>query len=81
MRARSDTQVMWPALPGKEMPRRQEFPFSWSCLKLFLDRENLQGLSLGFGGGVKGGCVSGWCPVPSFTELFIMPPFQGSLEV
>lgn len=36
------------------MPRQREHPFSWSCLKLFLDRENLPGLSLGLGGVVKG---------------------------
>lgn len=58
VRPRSDTQVMLPALPGRaEMPRQRELPFSWSCLKLFLDRENLQELSLGFGGGVKEGLL------------------------
>lgn len=69
------------------MPRQREHPFSWSCLKLFLDRENLPGLSLGFECGVKGGLLissrlSLWLVCGSqIYRIFLHAPLQGSLEV
>lgn len=68
------------------MPRQWELPSSCSCLELFLDRENPQGLSLGFGGGVgrrgvtqllKTVSLAGvW--IPSFRGFFCMPPSSAS---
>lgn len=49
VRPRSGTQVSCLLCP---MPRQQELPLSSPASSCFLDRENPQGLSLGFGSGV-----------------------------
>lgn len=70
------------------MSRQQKLHISYSCLKLFLDRENRQGLSLwglgeglGKGGYSAQGCVSGWYLESQLWGIFIHAPLQCSLEV
>lgn len=74
LRPRSETQVMLPALPGSG-----EIRISYSCLKLFLDRENPWGRSMGVGrrgslSSTRRSLAGDWIPI--FRKLLSMPPFS-----